>query len=98
MTDPDDLADRVLAGDLRLYELEDHADAETAAAARRHLLTRETDAELDAIADYTFDAAAADANVENMLGGAQVPMGVAGPVPVDGGAARSEERRVGKEC
>jgi hydroxymethylglutaryl-CoA reductase (NADPH) len=90
MTDPADLADRVLAGELRLYELEDHADAETAAAARRQLLAAETDVDLSAIADYTFDPAAVDANIENLLGGAQIPMGVAGPVPVDGGAASGE--------
>jgi hydroxymethylglutaryl-CoA reductase (NADPH) len=90
MTDPTDLAARVRDGDLRLYELEDHADAETAAAARRHLLEQEIGVDLDAIADYTFDADGVDANVENLLGGAQLPMGVAGPVPVDGGAADGE--------
>ena len=90
MTDTDDaedLADRVQAGELRLYELEEHADADTAARARRVLLERETDAELDAVGDYSFPAERADPNVENMVGAAQIPMGVAGPVPVDGGAA-----------
>ncbi|MEF8787414.1 MAG: hydroxymethylglutaryl-CoA reductase, partial [Haloarculaceae archaeon] len=90
MTDPTDLAAQVRDGDLRLYELDDHADAETAAAARRHLLEQETGVDLDAIADYTFDADGVDANVENLVGGAQLPMGVAGPVPVDGGAADGE--------
>jgi hydroxymethylglutaryl-CoA reductase (NADPH) len=89
-TDADTLAARVREGDLRLYELEDHADSETAAAARRHLVEAETGADLDAIADHTFDAGAVDANVENLLGGAQLPMGVAGPVPVDGGGADGE--------
>jgi hydroxymethylglutaryl-CoA reductase (NADPH) len=86
MTEPADLADRVQNGELRLYELEDEVDAETAAAARRHLLERETDAELDAIGDYSFDAADVEANIENMVGGAQLPMGIAGPVSIDGGA------------
>jgi len=90
MTDPADLATRVREGELRLYELDKYADAETAATARRHLVERETDADLDAIGDYTFGAGDADANVENLVGGAQVPMGVAGPVPVDGGAADGE--------
>jgi hydroxymethylglutaryl-CoA reductase (NADPH) len=90
MTDPADLADRVLDGDLRLYELEEHADSETAAAARRHLVERETGADLDAIADHTFDADGVDANVENLVGGAQLPMGVAGPAPVDGSGADGE--------
>ncbi len=90
MTDPADLAARVREGELRLYELDDHADPETAAAARRHLVASETDANLEAVGDYTFAAADAEANVENLVGAAQVPMGVAGPVPVDGSAADGE--------
>ena len=92
MTDADaaDLAQRVREGDLRLYELEDHADADTAAAARRHLLAAETGADLGTVGDYAFDAADAESNVENMIGAAQVPMGVVGPLPVDGGAAQGD--------
>jgi len=90
MTDPEDLAERVRNGELRLHELESHADHETAAAARRHFLSTETDADLDAVGEYTFDAEGADPNIENMIGGAQVPMGVVGPVPVEGGAADDE--------
>ncbi|MEF8853557.1 MAG: hydroxymethylglutaryl-CoA reductase (NADPH) [Haloarculaceae archaeon] len=90
MTEPAELAARVRRGDLRLYELEEHADAETAAAARRALLERETDTDLDAVGEYTFAAPAAAPNIENMVGGAQIPMGIAGPVPVDGGAATGE--------
>lgn len=91
MTEPADLAERIRNGELRLYELEEQTDAETAAAARRELLDAETDATLDAIGDYTFDAADATPNIENMIGAAQIPMGVAGPVPVDGGAADGEQ-------
>ncbi len=87
MTDPSELADRVRDGDLRLHELEAHADADVAAAARRRLLATETGADLDAVGDYAFPASDAEPNVENMLGAAQVPMGVVGPLPVDGGAA-----------
>jgi hydroxymethylglutaryl-CoA reductase (NADPH) len=90
MTDPSDLADRVESGDLRLYELEEHADADTATAARRVLLERETDADLSTVGDYAFDAERADHAIENMVGTAQVPMGVAGPVAVNGGAADRE--------
>ncbi|MEF8776352.1 MAG: hydroxymethylglutaryl-CoA reductase (NADPH) [Haloarculaceae archaeon] len=88
--DPADLAARVREGDLRLYELEEHADPETAAAARRYLLAAETGADLEAVASAAFDAAEAEANIENMAGAAQIPMGVAGPVAVDGGAAKGE--------
>jgi len=77
-------------GWFRLYELEEHADAETAAKARRTLLEAETDADLYPVGDYTFDAADAESNVENMIGAAQVPMGVVGPLPIDGGAAEGD--------
>src|SRR6056297_227276 len=90
MTDPSALADRVRDGELRLHELEAHADHETAAAARRELLEAETGADLSTVGEYAFDAAAAEPNIENMIGGAQVPMGVVGPVPVDGEAADEE--------
>ncbi len=92
MTDSDvvALAERVRDGELRLYELEDHAEPDVAAAARRHLLAEETDTDLSAVGDYTFDAADAESNIENMVGAAQVPMGVLGPLPVDGGAAEGD--------
>ena len=89
--DPDALADAVREGELRLHELDDRADAETAAEARRRLLEAETGADVEAIGDHAVDAEqAADANVENMVGAAQIPMGVAGPVQVAGGAADGE--------
>ncbi|MFW5957476.1 MAG: hydroxymethylglutaryl-CoA reductase (NADPH) [Natronomonas sp.] len=84
---PEDLADRVRDGSLRIHELEAHADADVAAAARRQFVEDETGTSLEAIGDYTFDAADAEANVENMIGSAQVPMGIVGPIPVSGGTS-----------
>ncbi|MWG35116.1 hydroxymethylglutaryl-CoA reductase (NADPH) [Halomarina oriensis] len=86
-----DLAERVRDGELRLYELEDHTDADTAAMARRLLLERETDADLSTVGDYSFDASeASGTNIENMTGAVQVPVGVVGPVRLDGEAAADE--------
>jgi len=92
MTDADaeTLAERVREGDLRLHELEAHADAETAAAARRRLLESETGAALDTTGAFAFDAAAAEPNIENLVGGAQLPLGVAGPLAVAGDAASDD--------
>jgi len=90
MTDPEALAERIAAGDLRLHELEDHADPQTAAAARRRFLAGETDLDLTATADYAFPAEAVGANVENLVGGTQLPLGVAGPLAVNGEAAGGE--------
>ena len=88
--DPAELADRVRRGELRLHELESEAGPESAAEARRHLLNGETGADLETIGSYAFDPAEAEANIENFVGAAQVPMGVAGPVAVNGGAVSGE--------
>ena len=90
MTDAADLATRVREGDLRLHELADHADPDVAAAARRQVVESEADASLGSVGDYGFPAAIADPNIENMIGAVQVPIGVAGPIAVDGGAAETE--------
>ncbi|PSQ30595.1 3-hydroxy-3-methylglutaryl-CoA reductase [Halobacteriales archaeon SW_6_65_46] len=99
---PETLARRVQDGDLRLHQLDDEVDAATAAAARRRLLADETDAELATVADYSFDAErATETAVENLIGGAQVPMGMVGPIRIndddddtetDGGGAVSGQR------
>ncbi len=81
-----DLVDRVRDGDVRLHELDAHVNAETAAIVRRRVVAEQSGADVDAFGDYTFDAAAADPNIDNMIGGIQIPVGVAGPVSVDGGA------------
>ena len=90
VADPTELAERVRDGEFRLHELDDHADRASAAAARRRLLEAETGADLDAVGGYAFDAADTEGNVENLLGAVQVPMGVAGPLPIDGGAVSGE--------
>ena len=76
----DALLARVRDGDLRLHELEDHADAETAAAVRRQVVESRSGADLDAVGEYGFDAAAAAPNIDNMIGGAEAPLAVPGPV------------------
>lgn len=90
MTEPADLVNRIREGDLRLHELEEHTDPDTAAAARRKFLEVETDADLDTVGKFSFSASDAEPNVENLIGGAQLPMGVVGPIEIEGGAANGE--------
>jgi hydroxymethylglutaryl-CoA reductase (NADPH) len=85
--DPDSLVDAVESGELRLHELEQHADPDDAAEARRRLLAAEADSDLETVGAYAFEAAEAESNVENMFGAAQIPMGIAGPIAVEGGSA-----------
>ena len=61
-------------------------DDYTSAAARRRLafLAEQTGARPEHIGRYSFDPAVVAGNVENFIGVAQVPIGIAGPLLVDG--------------
>ena len=67
---------------------DDYTDA--MAATRRAFLADQTGVTLDHVGQYSFDPAALPGNIENFTGVAQVPLGVAGPILVDGEHARGE--------
>ena len=61
------------------------------AAQERAAFAREqTGAALEHVASYSFDPSALPGNVENFVGVAQVPIGLAGPLLVDGEHAKGE--------
>lgn len=90
MSDVEALVERIRDGDLRLYELEDHADTDTAVAARRRVIESRIGVDLSTIGAYPFDATTMETNIENPVGTTQIPLGVAGPIPVAGEAATGE--------
>ncbi len=61
-----------------------------AAEARRAFLRRRTGAGLDHVSRYSFDPSVLPGNVEHFTGVAQVPIGIAGPLLVDGEHAQGE--------
>jgi hydroxymethylglutaryl-CoA reductase (NADPH) len=61
-----------------------------AAAARRAFATEQTGASLDHVGAFSLDPAELPGNVEQFLGVAQVPIGLAGPLLVDGEHAKGE--------
>jgi hydroxymethylglutaryl-CoA reductase (NADPH) len=69
--------------------LEDDYSPE-AAGKRVEFVSGVTGARLSHIGRYSLDPAAAAGNVENFIGAAQVPIGIAGPLLVDGEHARGE--------
>jgi hydroxymethylglutaryl-CoA reductase (NADPH) len=72
-------------GRRRFHELPSDYRATEAAAIRREALERICDVRLDAIGHHSFDTTrAAQRNCENMIGVAQIPMGVVGPLTVRG--------------
>jgi hydroxymethylglutaryl-CoA reductase (NADPH) len=61
-----------------------------AAQARRAFLRAQTGAKLEHVSRYSFDPSVLPGNIEHFAGVAQVPVGVAGPLLVDGEYARGE--------
>ena len=60
------------------------------AEARRGFAAEQTGTALNHVAHYSFDPGVLPGNVENFLGVAQVPMGLAGPLRIEGEHARGE--------
>jgi hydroxymethylglutaryl-CoA reductase (NADPH) len=61
-----------------------------AAAGRREFLKEKTGVELEHVSESSFDPEVAQGNIENFIGVAQVPLGVAGPLLVNGEHAQGE--------
>jgi hydroxymethylglutaryl-CoA reductase (NADPH) len=61
-----------------------------AAATRRAFVAEQTGASLDHVGSYSLDPAKLPGNIEHFTGVAQVPIGIAGPVLVNGEHAQGE--------
>ena len=60
------------------------------AEARRRFVHEKTGATLEHVGSYSFDPAVLPGNVENFIGVAQVPIGLAGPVRINGEHAQGD--------
>ena len=61
-----------------------------AAEARRDFLEEQTGASLEHVGSYSLDPSVLPGNIEHFTGVAQVPLGIAGPLLVDGEHAQGE--------
>ena len=87
MTDPDSARRQLHDGSLKPYELDELVGHEAATTIRREHYEETLDVSLDAIGEYSLSAEQAESNIENMIGAVQIPLGIAGPLTVDGAHA-----------
>ncbi len=87
----DSLVRSVLRGEIQLHELPHDLPPEAAAEVRRRAIEELRGVSLEHMGNYSLDAERASRrHCENFIGAAQVPIGIAGPVPIRGELAGEE--------
>ncbi|HJJ36686.1 MAG TPA: 3-hydroxy-3-methylglutaryl-CoA reductase, partial [Methanocorpusculum sp.] len=77
--------DKIRSGTLKLHSLEQEMNPKDAVSLRRTYIEETTHASLEHIGAYTIpEDYAVTHNIENMIGCVQIPVGVAGPLKVNG--------------
>ena len=72
-------------GELKLYALEKYMEADEAVGVRRQYIEEETGTSLESVGSYSIPIERVVVrNIENMIGCVQIPIGTAGPLPVNG--------------
>ena len=87
----DEIIDKLLNGEMKLYQVDKEVSAREATDIRREFLEKKYSLNLDNIANYSLDMERASArNIENSIGVLQLPMGIAGPLKINGDHCKRE--------
>ena len=84
--DKKDIIQKLKNGEMKLYEVDKYSSStEQAIDIRREFIEETTNTKLNTIANYTLDMeSASKKNIENPIGTIQIPIGVAGPLRING--------------
>ncbi|WP_456321571.1 hydroxymethylglutaryl-CoA reductase (NADPH) [Palaeococcus sp. (in: euryarchaeotes)] len=89
----EEIIGKVVRGEIKLHQVEKYTDGnkKLATEIRRKALERKFGIKLDNIGHYSIDPnLLIGKNIENMIGVVQIPMGVAGPLKINGEYAKGE--------
>nr|WP_302578643.1 hydroxymethylglutaryl-CoA reductase (NADPH) [Methanobrevibacter arboriphilus] len=84
--DKKDIILKLKNGEMKLYEVDKYSSStEQAIDIRREFIEETTNTKLNTISNYTLDMeSASKKNIENPIGTIQIPIGVAGPLRING--------------
>jgi len=87
----EEIINKLLSGELKLYQVDREVSAKQATDIRREFLERKYSISLNNISNYTLNMQRASArNIENSIGVLQLPMGIAGPLKINGQYCKRE--------
>lgn len=87
----DGLLHRLAKNEIQLHRLEEYTDPKTAAATRKRFIEKAIGHKLEGIGSTTLEYdKVLGRNAENVIGAVQIPLGVAGPLKVNGEHANGE--------
>ncbi|NJE30869.1 hydroxymethylglutaryl-CoA reductase (NADPH) [Thermococcus sp. 18S1] len=89
----EELVEKVASGEIKLHQVEKYTngDKRLATEIRRRALEKKFGVSLENIGHYSIDPERViGKNIENMIGVVQIPMGVAGPLKINGEYAKGE--------
>ncbi|MGL6297595.1 MAG: hydroxymethylglutaryl-CoA reductase (NADPH) [Methanobacteriaceae archaeon] len=87
-----EIVNKLINGEIKLYQLESICESvDEAVAIRRKFIEEVSNSQLEHLANYSLDMGeAVKRNIENPIGTIQIPIGVAGPLKINGSHANGE--------
>ncbi len=83
--DREEIINKLLVKEMKLYEVEKYTSANEATEIRRQFIEQYSEVTLNHIGNYSLDMeTASKRNIENPIGVVQLPVGIAGPLKING--------------